>query len=74
VSESAREKARGKCCYCGADVSVAENTATKRDMVMHATPACAKFLDPNDDPDAYARRCNLQPIDPIAEEMKKLLT
>lgn len=74
---SAKGIASGKCYSCGLGVSVAEadtvfDPKAGRQMILHELPECKAFI--NDDPDVYAQRCKLKPIDPIAEEFAKLLS
>lgn len=72
----AKTIAAGKCYSCGLAVSVAEadavmNPQAGKHMVLHDEPTCAAFH--SDDPDVYARRCGLQPLDPIAEALKDMI-
>jgi hypothetical protein len=67
---AAKELAKGKCYHCGKGVVVVTEMAG-RDAVLHEMPECKVFIE--EDSDLFARRCNLTPVDPIAEEFAKLL-
>lgn len=65
MAEKAKHQAKaiasGKCCFCGADVSIAEDVATKRHMILHPMPMCEGFE--NTDADDFTKRVDFKPVD-----------